>query len=57
MQHFSFVQKDDGTIERRRVSTGRTDGQYTEVVSGIEAGESVVSLGARELQTAFASLR
>jgi cobalt-zinc-cadmium efflux system membrane fusion protein len=54
---FSFVRKNDGNMERRRVTIGQTDGQYTEIVSGIEAGESVVTVGSRELQTAFASLR
>ncbi len=57
MHYFSFVQKDDGYIERRRVLIGRTDGHFTEVVRGIEAGEVVVSVGGRELQTAYASLR
>ncbi len=55
--HFAFVQKSDGYIERRRVSIGRTDGEYTELKGGIVDGEIVVTVGARELQTAFASLR
>jgi len=57
MHYFSFVQKEDGNIERRRLAIGRTDGLYTEVLNGIDAGELVVIVGGRELQTAFASLR
>ncbi len=57
MHYFSFVQKSDGYVERRRIKIGRSDGEYTEVVNGIEAGELVVTTGGRELQTAFASLR
>ena len=57
LHYFSFVQKDDGYIERRQIKIGRTDGAYTEIIDGIEAGEYVVTAGGRELQTAFASLR
>lgn len=57
MQYFSFVQKNDGYVERRRLKIGRSDSAYTEIVDGIEAGELVVTAGGRELQTAFASLR
>ncbi len=57
MHYFSFVQKSDGYVERRRVKIGRSDGEYIEVVNGIEAGELVVITGGRDLQTAFASLR
>jgi multidrug efflux pump subunit AcrA (membrane-fusion protein) len=57
MRYFSFVKKSDGYVERRRLKIGRSDGEYTEIVNGIEAGELVVTTGGRELQTAFASLR
>jgi len=57
MHYFSFVQKDDGYVDRRRLKIGRSDGAYTEIVDGIEVGELVVTAGGRELQTAFASLR
>ena len=54
---FVFVQKPDDYVERRRVTIGRSDGEFIEVINGIIAGEAVVSTGGRELQTAFASLR
>lgn len=57
MHHFSFIQKGDGYIERRRVNIGITDSFYTEILSGVNVGESVVIVGGRELQTAYASLR
>lgn len=54
---FVFVQQPDDHVERRRVTTGRSDGDFIEIVSGVLAGEAVVSVGGRDLQTAFASLR
>ena len=57
LHYFVFVQKPDDYVERRRVTIGRSDGEWTEIRNGIVAGEAVVSAGGRELQTAFASLR
>lgn len=54
---FVFIQKAEGYIERRRVTTGRSDGQWVEIVSGIKTGEEAIIAGGRELQTAYASLR
>ncbi len=54
---FVFVQQANGYLDRRRVTTGETDGQWTEVLQGISRGEQVVVAGGRELQTAYASLR
>jgi RND family efflux transporter MFP subunit len=54
---FVFVQKPDDYVERRRVTTGRSDGEFVEILTGVVAGEAVVSAGGRDLQTAFASLR
>ncbi len=42
---FVFVQKADGYLDRRRVSMGRTDGQWTEVRDGIGPGDEVVVAG------------
>ncbi len=57
MHAFVFVQKSDGYLERRRVTTGRTDGQWTEVRDGLSPGDEIVVAGGRELQTAYVSLR
>ena len=54
---FVFVKKENGYIERRRVETGRSDGLFTQMVSGVREGEAVVTSGGRDLQTAYASLR
>ncbi len=54
---FVFVQRANGYLDRRRVTTGRSDGQWTEVREGINPGDEVIVAGGRELQTAFASLR
>jgi Cu(I)/Ag(I) efflux system membrane fusion protein len=54
---FVFVQKVDGYVDRRRVVTGRSDGEWIEIKSGVSEGEEVIIAGGRELQTAFASLR
>jgi Cu(I)/Ag(I) efflux system membrane fusion protein len=53
----AFVLKAGGRVERRRLEIGRSDGEFTEVLAGLVAGEEVVSSGGRELQTAYASLR
>lgn len=41
----SFVQvvKSDGTIEQRTVQTGLTDGQTTEIISGLSEGEKIIA--------------
>jgi RND family efflux transporter MFP subunit len=57
LHFFTFVKRRSDYIDRRRVTIGRTDGEFVEIVQGVDAGESVVSRGGRELQTAFASLR
>lgn len=57
LHKFVFVQKSDGYIERRRVTTGPSDGQWVAITSGLVAGDEAIIAGGRELQTAFASLR
>lgn len=44
-----FVLKADGTLERREVKTGLNDGQYIEILSGLEEGETVVTSEIRGL--------
>jgi multidrug efflux pump subunit AcrA (membrane-fusion protein) len=40
---FVFVQKANDYVERRRVTLGRSDGEYIEITSGILAGDAVIS--------------
>lgn len=54
---FVFVQTDQGMLTRRQVTLGRSDDQFTQVLSGLSEGESVVVSGSRLLQSAFAALR
>lgn len=44
--YFVFLQVEPEFYEKRQVRIGATDGLYTEVVSGLEAGQTVVSRGA-----------
>lgn len=44
--YFVFAQLTPELFEKRSITKGATDGFYTEILSGIEAGERVVSKGA-----------
>jgi RND family efflux transporter MFP subunit len=57
LRSFVFVEKPDGTFERRRVEGGRADDRFVEVKSGLTRGESVAIGGVPQLQTAYSSLR
>jgi HlyD family secretion protein len=47
---FAFVVAPDGSIEPRMITTGLSDWDYTQVISGLEAGEQVAIVGAAQLQ-------
>lgn len=47
-----YVMLTGNTFERRVVTTGPTDGSWTLVASGIEAGEQVVTIGAYQVNLA-----
>jgi multidrug efflux pump subunit AcrA (membrane-fusion protein) len=51
-QSFVFVQKEDGTLDRRAVETGREDDRRVEITSGLRPGEPVAVTAASALQTA-----
>jgi len=51
---FAWVVKTDNTVEPRPIKTGTTTGDRTIVVSGLEAGERVVTDGQYKLQTGAA---
>lgn len=57
LQSFVFVQKSDGSFERRRVYPGDADDQHVVIQSGLTDGESIATSGVEELQTAFAAVR
>ena len=44
-----FVLKDDGTVSRRTVETGASDGKYIGILSGLSEGEVVVTSGTEGL--------
>jgi hypothetical protein len=52
-----FLQKLDGTFERRLVQTGRADDRFIEVLAGLAAGDQVAVGGVAQLQTAYAAIR
>jgi RND family efflux transporter MFP subunit len=54
---FVFVQKPDGTFDRRTVETGPADDRFVTIIHGLSKGEPVAVAGASELMTAYASLR
>ena len=47
--NFSYVKVAPHTYEERKVETGKKNDKYTEVVSGVKAGEEVVTRGSFEL--------
>lgn len=48
-----FVRKSENEFEKRHVQTGITGGGYTEIRSGLKAGELVASQGSFVVKTAF----
>ena len=56
-RQFAFIEKPDGTFDRRSVHTGKISDRYAEVRSGLGLGEMVVVAGVADLQTAYASIR
>lgn len=57
LRNFVFVQKSDGTFERRRLEVGRADDRLVEVKSGLQRGETVATGGVTQIQTAYAAVR
>ncbi|MCI0459358.1 MAG: efflux RND transporter periplasmic adaptor subunit [Gemmataceae bacterium] len=57
LRAYVFVQKPDGTFDRRPIETGRADDRYVEITQGLQAEEKVAVRGTADLQTAYASLR
>ena len=47
--YFAYVKVNPHTYEERKVEIGKKNDKYTEIISGIEAGEEVVTKGSFEL--------
>ncbi len=50
--HFVFVQLDDEGYAKREVKLGAADGRNVRVLSGLKAGETVVSKGVAQVKMA-----
>lgn len=50
--YFVFVQLNPESFEKRLVRLGSTDGRFTEILSGVKAGERVVTRGASMVRLA-----
>ncbi|MBC7818029.1 MAG: efflux RND transporter periplasmic adaptor subunit [Planctomycetaceae bacterium] len=57
LRSFVFVQKADGTFDRRRVELGRADDRFVEIKSGLTRGEMIAISGVPQIQTAYAAVR
>lgn len=57
LRSFVFVQKTDGTFDRRRVELGRADDRFVEIKSGLTSGETIATSGVPQIQTAYAAVR
>lgn len=54
---YCFVQRFDGTYERRAVETGRADDRHVEILRGVNEGEKVATQGVAAIQTAYDTLQ
>ena len=50
--YFVYLQMNDHTYRRQEVKTGATDGQRTEILSGLHAGDRVVTRGTTQVRLA-----
>jgi len=55
LQHYVFVERSPGVLERRRVQLAQQDREYSYVAEGLARNERVVSSGALLLQSELAS--
>jgi membrane fusion protein, copper/silver efflux system len=51
--HFTWIQEPDGMFNRRMVTIGRSNGTQVEIVSGLKAGDRVVTAGIYLLNSEF----
>lgn len=57
LRNFVFVQKTDGTFERRAVESGASDDRLVSISRGLEPDEKIATRGVTELQSAYSALR
>lgn len=57
LRSFVFVQKSDGTFDRRRVQLGRADDRFVEITSGLTHDEMIATSGVQQIQMAYSALR
>ena len=53
--YYIYLQSDEHTYHKREVQLGATDGERTEIISGLSGGERVVTRGAINVKLASAS--
>lgn len=53
--YYIYLQEDEHTYHKQEVRLGATDGEYTEILSGISEGDRVVTQGAINVKLAAAS--
>lgn len=53
--HYVYVQLDDEGYRKQEVTTGATDGEMVRILSGLKAGETIVSRGAYQVKMAAMS--
>jgi RND family efflux transporter MFP subunit len=54
---YVFVQKDNGTFDRRTVETGRSDDRFVEITQGAAIGEKIAVSGVADLWTGFNAVK
>lgn len=53
--HYVYIQEDEDGYKKQEVTLGQSDGERTEIVSGLQGGERVVVRGAVQIKLASAS--
>ncbi len=49
-KYYVFIEHADGDFEKRFISPGNTDGEFTHVISGLHESESIVVEGAYQVK-------
>jgi len=57
LRSFVFLQREDGSFERRPIEAGPANDLFVGVTGGLHPGDRIATRGATELQQAFSALR